>query len=218
MLKADLHVHTEYSGDCLTSLDRLINVCQRRGMDCIAITDHNEIRGALLMQEKAPFKVVVGEEIRTDRGEIIGYFLTRPIRPGLSPAKTVAEIRNQGGLVCVPHPFDRLRSSRLDFQALKEIEGDIDFIEVFNSRNVYAADNKKAHEYAVARDTAYSVGSDAHWPWEIGRTYMNIPDFSDAESFREALRSVTVEDLGRLRKSGLFVHVCTKTVKLLRNR
>jgi len=218
MLKADLHVHTEYSGDCLTSLDRLINVCQRRGLDCIAVTDHNDIRGALRMQEKAPFKVIVGEEIRTDQGEIIGYFLTRHIKPGLSPARTVEEIRNQGGLVCVPHPFDRLRSSRLNFQALKEIAGDIDFIEVFNSRNVYAADNRKAREYAVAGEVAFSVGSDAHWPWEIGRTYMNIPDFSDAKSFREALRSVTVENLGRLRKSGLFVHVCTKTLKLLRNR
>lgn len=218
MLKADLHVHTEYSGDCLTSIDRIISACRRRGIDCIAVTDHNEIRGALLLQEEAPFKVIVGEEIRTGRGEIIGYFLTKPVKPGLSPARTVEEIRKQGGLVCVPHPFDRLRSSRLDSAALAEIADEVDLIEVFNSRNVYNNDNIKAEEYARTRGIPVTVGTDAHWPWEIGRTYMNIPEFTDAASFRDGLRAVSAECQGLLRKSGLFVHICTKTLKILRGQ
>jgi len=218
VLKADLHVHTRYSRDCLASVDSIIARCRSRGIGCIAVTDHDEIDGALLLQEKAPFKVIVGEEIRTDRGEIIGYFLTKRIKPGLSPAKTVAEIKKQGGLVCIPHPFDRLRGSRLDFRALREIEKDIDIIEVFNSRNIFAEDNKKALEYAFAKGAMVSVGSDAHWPWEIGRTYINIPDFSDAGTFGEALRSVSPVFTGDVRKSGLLVHIGTKTLKLLRRQ
>lgn len=217
MLKADLHVHTEYSPDCLTSLDKVISSSVKRGLGCIAITDHNEIKGALLLQEKAPFKVIIGEEIRTDMGEIIGYYLTKRIKPGLSPAETVSEIREQGGLVCIPHPFDRLRRSRLSCEALKQIEKDIDIVEVFNSRNVYAVDNAKAGEYALARGAMVSVGSDAHWPWEIGRTYMDIADFSDAGTFREALLAVSPVFTGRLKKSGLLVHVGTKSLKLIKS-
>jgi len=217
LLKADLHVHTEYSPDCLTSLDRVIRNCRLQGIDCIAVTDHNEIKGALLLQERAPFKVIVGEEIRTDRGEIIGYFLTRKIAPGLSPARTVYEIKAQGGLVCIPHPFDRLRRSRLDYGALGEIENEIDIIEVFNSRNVYSEDNRKAREYALARGRAASVGTDAHWPWEIGRAYIHIADFTDAPTFNTALQSVSPEFTGVLRKSGLLVHAGTKALKLFRS-
>jgi predicted metal-dependent phosphoesterase TrpH len=216
MLKADLHVHTCFSPDSLTSIDRLLDTCVKKGMGCIAVTDHNEIKGALLLQEKAPFKVIVSEEIRTDQGEIIGYFLTRRIRPGLSLTRTISEIKDQGGLVCIPHPFDRFRTSRLQFKALKEIENEIDIIEVFNSRNVNSEDNKKAKEFALAKGTMVSVGSDAHWPWEIGRTYMNIPDFSDVESFRAALQSVSPVFTGQLKKSGLLVHIGTKTLKLLK--
>jgi predicted metal-dependent phosphoesterase TrpH len=216
MLKADLHVHTCFSPDSLTSIDRLLDTCVKKGMGCIAVTDHNEIKGALLLQEKAPFKVIVSEEIRTDQGEIIGYFLTRRIRPGLSLTRTISEIKDQGGLVCIPHPFDRFRTSRLQFKALKEIENEIDIIEVFNSRNVNSEDNKKAKEFALAKGTMVSVGSDAHWPWEIGLTYMNIPDFSDVESFRAALQSVSPVFTGQLKKSGLLVHIGTKTLKLLK--
>jgi len=213
MLKADFHIHTKYSPDCLTSIDRLIRTCIQRGIDCVAVTDHNEVKGALLLQEKAPFKVIVGEEIRTDRGEIIGYFLTRHIKPGMCPARTVEEIKNQGGLVCVPHPFDRLRKSRLDINALREIEKDIDIIEVFNSRNVYNEDNTRAERFAVSRGIMVSVGSDAHWHWEIGNTYMTLPDFKDADSFRESLQSVSPVFTGSARKSGLFPHIGTKVVK-----
>ena len=216
LLKADLHVHTGYSRDCLVPPDKVINACLKNDIGCIAVTDHDEINGALLLQEKAPFKVIIGEEIRTDRGEIIGYFLSKRIQPGLSPRRTVKEIKNQGGLVSIPHPFDRMRKSRIDFDALSEIAKEIDIVEVFNARCLYPEDNEKAREYALAKGLMVSVGSDAHWPVEIGHTYINIPDFSGPDSFREALQSVTPVFTGSLKKSSLLVHVGTKTVKLLK--
>lgn len=215
-MKVDLHIHTLYSGDCLTPLDKVLACALKRGLDCMAITDHNEIEGALRLQEKSPIKIIVGEEIRTNRGEITGYFLKERIKPGLSPARTVEEIRKQGGLVCIPHPFDRLRSSRLDLAALLEIEQEIDMVEVFNARNVYAADNEKARSYAVDMGKMFAVGTDAHWPWEIGRSWMDIGDFTDAASFKAAFAAVPVGFSGECRKSGLLVHVGTKTLKLLR--
>ncbi|MDT3700861.1 MAG: PHP domain-containing protein [Thermincola sp.] len=215
-MKADLHVHTHYSRDCLTPLDKVLAAALRRGLGCIAITDHNEIEGALRLREKAPIKIIVGEEIRTNRGEIIGYFLTSRIKPGMSPAKTIEEIRKQGGLVCIPHPFDRLRTSKLDSDALKEIEQEIDLIEVYNARNVYDADNQKAWAYAVSGGKLFSVGTDAHWPWEIGRSYLEIADFTDSTSLKEAFVAGPASFSAELKKSGLLVHAGTKTLKLLR--
>jgi len=215
-MKADLHIHTLYSRDCLTPLDKVLECALKRGLECIAITDHNEIEGALRLQEKSPIKIIVGEEIRTNRGEIIGYFLKRRIQPGMSPAKTIEEIRNQGGLVCVPHPFDRFRTSKLDLDVLREIEQEIDIIEAYNARNIYDMDNRKAWAYAVSRGKISSAGTDAHWPWEIGRSYINIADFSDSSSFKRALAVSPSLFSGEFRKSGFLVHVGTKTLKLLR--
>lgn len=214
MLKADLHVHTHYSPDSLTKIEDVILRCTETGIDCIAVTDHNEIKGAIKLQERAPFTVIVGEEIRTNQGEIIGYFLTKHIKPGMSPAKTVEEIKKQGGLVCVPHPFDRLRNSKIEWKALVDIKKDIDIIEVFNARNVYSEDNDKAREFAAENEFMVSVGTDAHWSWEIGRTYVDIPEFSDVNSFRESLNSVSPMFTGELKKSGLLVHFGTKSLKL----
>lgn len=213
-MKADLHIHTLYSKDCLTPLDKVLERALKRGLECIAITDHNEIEGALRLQEKSPIKIIVGEEIRTNRGEIIGYFLTERIKPGMSLGKTIEEIRKQGGLVCVPHPFDRLRTSKLAEDALQEIEQEIDIVEVHNARNVYEVDNRKAWSYAASRGKMFSVGTDAHWPWEIGRSYVNIADFTDVNSFKAAFDPASFT--GEFKKSGLLVHVGTKTLKLLK--
>ncbi|RLC74880.1 MAG: hypothetical protein DRI61_15875, partial [Chloroflexi bacterium] len=105
MIKADLHVHTIYSKDAFLTLRNLISVAIYKKIKCIAITDHNEIRGALKLRKIAPFKIIVGQEIMTSEGEIIGLFLSNRIESGLSPEKTIEEIRKQGGLVYLPHPF-----------------------------------------------------------------------------------------------------------------
>lgn len=104
-IKADLHVHTCHSPDCLTSLENVVTMSVRRGLGALAITDHNSIEGALALRGMAPFPIIVGEEIDTSEGEITGLFLEEPIPRGLTPIETVARIKEQGGLVYVPPPF-----------------------------------------------------------------------------------------------------------------
>src|SRR5690348_18007819 len=113
-MKIDLHSHTRCSKDCVNDYDRIIAAVQRSGLDGIAVTDHDEFRGALEMKRRAPFLVIPGEEIKTNRGEIIGLFLQEWIPPGLDPLETVQRIHGQGGLAYVPHPFDEVRGSRLE--------------------------------------------------------------------------------------------------------
>src|SRR5579884_1465185 len=111
-MKIDLHTHTSCSKDCVSNYDRIIAAVQRAGLAGIAVTDHNEFRGAQEMKRRAPFVVIPAEEIKTSRGEIIGLFLQEWIPPGLEPLETVERIHDQGGLAYVPHPFDQVRGSR----------------------------------------------------------------------------------------------------------
>ena len=125
----------------------------------------------------------------TSQGEIIGYFLTEKIPPRLSPEETVARIKAQGGLACIPHPYDRFRSgAKLRNHALDKIIPEIDLIEVFNSRTMLLRDSARALELARSHDLPGTAGSDAHIVQEVGSTYMEIPEFNDAEQFRQALR------------------------------
>jgi len=131
---------------------------------------------------------IIGEEVLTSCGEIIGLFLTEEIPRRLSPEETVARIKAQGGLVCIPHPFDRFRPhSRLRRNALEKIMPDIDLIEVFNSRTFLSGDSARALQFAQSHGLPGTVGSDAHVIREIGRSFMELPEFNDAEQFRLAL-------------------------------
>ncbi len=107
LLKADLHVHTRYSEDSISSPEKIVQHCLKVGINCLAITDHNEISGAFEVKRIAPFKVILGEEVLTSQGEIIGYFLSEKIQPRLSPEETVARIKAQGGLACIPNGHAR---------------------------------------------------------------------------------------------------------------
>jgi predicted metal-dependent phosphoesterase TrpH len=188
LIKADLHLHTIYSGDSRSRLEQIIARCNEVGINCIAVTDHNTIAGAVEMRKIAPFKVIVGEEIHTANGEVIGYFLTQEIPKGLSPAETVRRIREQGGLVAVPHPFDRLRGSAIQRPALEAILPDIDIIEVLNARSILRRYNTMAKRFAQKHGLVASAGSDAHTPGEIGRAYVEMPDFDGRDGFLKALR------------------------------
>jgi len=187
LLKADLHIHTEYSMDCNTPLDKVINRCLETGINCIAVADHGTVEGALKLQDIAPFTVIVAEEILTPHGEIMGMFLKETIPSGLSVEQTLARIRAQGGLVCIPHPFDTLRHSALDSRVIETIIDQIDIIEVFNSRSPLLRSSAKANMFAEKYGMAKSAGSDAHTAVEIGNAYVEIPEFSGRSDFLQAL-------------------------------
>ena len=194
MLKADLHVHSEYSPDSESSLGDIINHCTAAGINCLAITDHNEIAGAVELKKIAPFTVIIGEEILTSSGEIIGLFLTERIPRQLSAQETVKRIKDQGGLVLIPHPFDRyFRPSTIDRAVLKAIVADVDIIEVFNSHTVIRSDSIQALKFAQKHGLLASAGSDAHLVSEIGNAYIKMPDFSNVEEFKRSLTKGKLE-------------------------
>lgn len=189
LLRADLHAHTHFSRDGFTSPERFVATYVQRGIDCVAVSDHNNMDGAFVVAKIAPFKVILAEEIKSSEGEIIGWFLKEPIPKGLTPEDTVRAIRTQGGLVCVPHPFDRLRRSPLTTRALLRIIDQVDAVEAFNARTTLKADNRRAAEFVRRYGKIASAGSDAHWHPEIGGTWVEMPDFQGPEDFLEALRA-----------------------------
>lgn len=213
MVRVDLHAHTHFSGDCGLLPAAILRAADARGLSRLAITDHNSIRGGLEMHAIAPERIIVGEEIKTRAGEIIGLFLQEEIPRRLTPMETVKRIKDQGGLVYIPHPFDRLRASRLRREALVEIAHHVDIVEVFNSRVTFPRDNRLAEEYALRFGLARGGGSDAHIAYEIGRTYVEMPDFKTPDEFMRALAEGTIR--GRL--SIPAVHVVT-TLRNLRRK
>ena len=186
-MRADLHAHTHFSRDALTSVETFARRYQRAAIDCVAVSDHNNIDGALAVREVAPFQVIVSEEIRSTEGEIIGLFLQESVRKGLTPEDTVRAIREQGGLVLVPHPYDRVRRSVLTEEALLRIMPQVDIIEVFNSRTVFQDDIDKCRRLAEEHSKLMSAATDSHTPWEIGLAYTEMPPFESPGDFLIAL-------------------------------
>jgi len=183
MLCCDLHVHTFYSHDSLLKPEALVRACTAKGIGCVAITDHNEIDGARLVQRLAPFAVIVGEEIRTSEGEITGLFLKERIPPNLSPEETIHRIRSQGGLVYIPHPFDPAVPVRLRRSALLRLFSKVDIIEGWNSRTLFRSADLKARDFAAQHGIAVGAGSDAHNRFEIGRAYVEMQPFRTKAQF-----------------------------------
>jgi len=208
ILNIDPHVHTKCSSDGLIAIDEVASLSRRKGLNGVAITDHNSIEGAIKLKEDTPedFVVIVGEEIRTSEGEITGLFLKEWIPSGLSPETTVEKIKLQGGLVVVTHPFCRFRRNRLKLNSLIRIKEMVDAIEVFNSRNILQIDNKKAYSFAKANKKLMLVGSDAHIGVEYGNSYIKISPFSNAEEFKKNLSSAEFIK----KTSPLWVHFITK--------
>lgn len=153
----------------------------------MAITDHGTIEGAIRVKEIAPFPVIVGEEVLSTAGEIIGYFLTENIPSGLTPSQVMTRIREQGGLVCLPHPFDGLGRNPLDGDERRKLLDSIDIIEVFNARSL-RNNSGRAADFAAEHGLLQSAGSDAHSAVEVGNAYVEMPGFNSPEEFREALR------------------------------
>jgi predicted metal-dependent phosphoesterase TrpH len=188
-VRADLHAHTHFSRDGMTSPERFVRSYVERGVTCVAVSDHNNMVGAFEVAKIAPFRVILSEEIKSSEGEIIGWFLREPIAKGMTPEETVRAIRAQGGLVCVPHPFDRLRRSPLKTEALLRILPDVDAVEAFNARTTLKADHRRSIAFVKEHGKVASAGSDAHWHPEIGKTWVEMPDFEGPGDFLAALRA-----------------------------
>jgi predicted metal-dependent phosphoesterase TrpH len=212
LLKADLHTHTYFSPDSLTSPEKYVQACVDRGINCVAVTDHSAIGGALAVEKLASFKVIIGEEVESSEGEIMGLFLLEEIPPGLSPEESVRRIKDQGGLVCIPHPFDRFRAEHLTEAALMRILPQVDIIEALNARTTLRGDNERAARFAREHGLPISAGSDAHWTRELGRACVEMPEFEGPGEFLQALAE------GRLvgRVSSPLVHLWSRWAWLRR--
>jgi predicted metal-dependent phosphoesterase TrpH len=192
----------------------VIAACEKKGLDGVAVTDHNTIEGALIVRKIAPpnFVVIVGEEIRTKEGEILGYFLKEEIPAQRSIEETIERTKDQGGLVGIPHPFGSFRKSNIKISALERIIERVDFIEVFNSRNIFAKDDKKALILSQEKVLPPLIGSDAHLSCEVGKAYVEIDFFNNPQEFLQKLHSARLfTDRGPL-----WVHFVTKWLKLIR--
>ena len=192
-VRVDLHSHTMWSGDSTTTPDELEQAVLDSGLDVLCITDHNAIRGATELAGVLPCRVIVGEELRTHAGELIGLFLRERVPFGTPPAAAAAAIREQGGVVYVPHPFDPMRRNLAE-PALDELvaAGLVDAIEVLNAKTSLATLNARAAEYAARHDLAAGAGSDAHVPDALGSAYVEMPDFDGPAEFLAALRQAVV--------------------------
>ncbi|MGQ9716500.1 MAG: PHP domain-containing protein [Anaerolineae bacterium] len=210
--RCDLHTHTAYSHDSLVSLERFLEACRRRGLDRVAVTDHHTIAGALRLKEMDPERVIVGQEIRTTHGELIAYFLTESVPPDLPPQEAIAAVRAQGGVVGISHPLDRARREAMGQARVETLLEEVDFLEGFNARCLFAADNEAAQALARAHNLPVTAGSDAHSLWELGRTVTWMPPFDSPASFLQNLRSARIEG----RASPAWVHVLSTLAKILR--
>jgi predicted metal-dependent phosphoesterase TrpH len=212
LIEVDLHMHTDHSGDCATPVEVLLQTARDRGLGAIAITDHNEVSGALeaakIAEGMPDLKVIVAEEVKTkEQGEVIGLFLQEKIPKGLTMAETLAAIREQGGLVYVPHPFDRFHSVP-DYEHLLDMVEEVDLLEVFNPRVALTAFNEEAVRFAGKYRIIPAAGSDSHVAQGLGSVRQRIHDFDGPAEFLEAMRDA---DITRKHKNLVYV----QTLKFL---
>jgi predicted metal-dependent phosphoesterase TrpH len=208
-IKIDLHVHSKYSHDGVMSPQEIVRIARKRGLDGIAITDHNTIRGGEEASKYATrdFKVIIGAEMMTEKGEITGLFLSQEIK-SRHFQDVINEIKAQGGMVIVPHPFDELRRSA--FQITAEYITFVDAIEGFNSRCVFQRYNDKAVEFAAKYGLPVVGGSDAHYANEIGLGGI----ITHSHDIRKAITQSDLSLFGK--RSSVLNHARTKIRKLWR--
>jgi predicted metal-dependent phosphoesterase TrpH len=205
-VRLDMHMHTEYSRDSRVALADFADLARKAELGAVCITDHDTIEGGLRLREmQTGLQVIVGEEITTADGELVGLYLERAIAPGQTAERSIELIHEQGGLAYVPHPFSRNRRRHLRRSTLEHVAPKLDIVEVFNAREVASSSNVRALEFAREHDLPGGVGSDSHRPIEIGRAYVDIASFTTPEELLVALREGAVT--GTL--SGISIHVRT---------
>jgi predicted metal-dependent phosphoesterase TrpH len=189
LIRVDLHLHSSASPDCRSEPERVAARCRRLGLSPVFLTDHDTIAGAAQLRAGRE-RVVAGEEVMTTEGELIGLFLERPVQSGLTPRETALEIKAQGGLVYLEHPYDPFRRhlSEAGIEALADL---IDIVEVFNGRSEEQA-NRRAEDLCDILGAAPGAGSDAHSLREIGCAYVEMEDFEGAQDFLAKLRGAKI--------------------------
>ena len=212
---ADFHVHTRYSPDSRLSEDRLITLALERGLTHLAVTDHNSVDGALAVRKRTRelglddrLEIVLGEEVSSADGEIVGVFIERTIPRGLSAEDTADFIRDQGGLVSVPHPYDPFRHSHIRAPALERLAATnrIDMLEVFNSRVTLGRHNLLAAEFAARHQIPAIACSDSHTGLEVAMSFNALPSFRTAAELKSALR----QNEWHGSRSTVFIHLGTR--------
>ena len=206
IFKVEFHCHTRYSKDSLTSPEGLVKACRRKGIDRVIVTDHNTIAGARAAQKLDPELVIVGEEIKTTRGEILAAFVQEEIPADLSPQETIRILRDQAAFISVSHPFDIYRSGHWDESDLLDILPLVDAIEVFNSRCWSPEFNRQAQEFAERYNIPGTVGSDAHGTIELGRSLLLLEQFQGPDE----LRAVVRQGIPKVRWSSPWVHLISR--------
>ena len=186
MLRVDLHLHSHFSHDGRSSLQELIDRARACGIDRLALTDHNTVDGAIELARIAPVLAIVGEEAKTREGEVIGLFITGQLQPYLRPEEVMDAVHAMGGLVYVPHPLDPNRS-HFRTERIVDLADRIDILETYNPW-CDASANRAAAALANDLDKVAATGSDAHSADELGRSWMEMEEYSDVQDFLEKLR------------------------------
>ena len=212
---ADFHIHMRFSRDSILTEERLINAAMERGLTHIAVTNHNNVEGAISTRDRARemgvddrLTVILGEEVSTADGEVVGIFLQRTIPRGLSAEETADEIHAQGGLVSIPHPFDPFRGSHIREVPLTRLAeaGKIDAVEVFNSRVTFQRHNLRAAEFAARYGLPGIACSDSHAAFEVAMSTNVLPPFANAAQ----LKAVLPENEWHASRSTILVHLTTR--------
>ena len=213
----DLHCHTSASFDSLATLGAVLRAAAGRGLTHLAITDHDRIDAALRARDAAPpeLTVIVGEEVKTADGDLIAIFLRELVPPGLSAVETIAAVREQGGLVGVPHPFDRIRGfGRKGGAGVESIAGLVDWVESYNARVIGGSANEQAALFAKDHGLPALAASDSHTVLEVGVSYNAVQgDPSTPEGLLAAIRAVDMHP-GR---ATFYVRAWTPLAKMIQS-
>ena len=188
MIKIDLHTHSVGSPDGGITAEEYGRLLDDKVLDMIAVTDHDSIEQALVIQNKLGPRIIIGEEITSLEGEIIGLFLKQKVEPGLSALQTVQAIKSQGGLVYIPHPFETVRKG-ITQSVIESISDEIDIVEVYNGRAVFQNKGPQALTWARLHNKIGAASSDAHGLKGVGTTYSSVESVPNKESFLEVLKT-----------------------------
>ena len=212
---ADFHIHTRFSRDSILTEERFVQIAIERGLTHVAVTNHNNVEGAIAVRDKVAelgltdkLTIIIGEEVSTADGEVVGLFLSRTIPRGLSAKETADEIHRQGGLVSIPHPFDPFRGSHIKEGPLRNLAeiGKIDMVEVFNCRVTFQRHNQEAAEFANRHGIPGIAASDSHSSFEIAMAFNALPAFGTADE----LKALLPDNEWHASRSSVFIHATTR--------